>query len=149
VILDAYGIKVELPAGWSGRVFSRAQGVATLHAANFALPLNDGEFGDRSTALMQSGSAFLALTEYRPGSGLQPGHGLFSPPRIPRRLDPTSLSAAGLAHARPGQSGVQHFFSAVERPFCLYVVVAGPRSGRRRQLAALEHLLSTLRIARR
>jgi hypothetical protein len=149
VILDAYGIKVELPAGWSGRVFSRAQGVATLHAANFALPLNDGEFGDRSTALMHSGSAFLALTEYRPGSGLQPGHGLFSPARIPRRLDPTSFSAAGLAHARPGQSGVQHFFSTVERPFCLYVVVAGPRNGRRRQLAAVEHLLSTLRIARR
>ncbi len=149
MILDAHGIRVELPAAWSGRVFSRGQSVATLHAASFALPLNDGEFGDRSTALMQSGAAFLALTEYRPGSGLQPGHGLFSPQRIPRRLDPTSFSANGLAHPRPGQSGVQHFFSAGERPFCLYVVIAGPRSGRRRQLAVLDHLLSTLRIARR
>jgi hypothetical protein len=138
-----------LPAGWSGRLFSRAQGVATLHAANFALPLSDGEFGDRSTGLMQTGAVFLALTEYRPGSGLQPGHGLFSPDRIPRRLDPTSLSAAGLAHPRPGQVGVQHFFSANQRPFCLYVVLAGSRSGRRRQLAAVEHLLSTLHIAPR
>lgn len=149
MILDAHGITVELPAGWSGRVFSRGQGVATLHAANFALPLNDGEFGDRSTALMQSGSVFLALTEYRPGSGLQPGHGLFSPQRMPRRLDPTSFSAAGLAHPRPGQSGVQHFFSAVERPFCLYVVIAGPRSGRRRQLALIDHVLGSLKIAPR
>jgi hypothetical protein len=149
VILDAYGIRVALPAGWSGRVFSRAQDVATLHAANFALPLGDGEFGDRSTALMQSGGAFIALTEYRPGSGLQPGHGLFSPRRIPRRLDPTGFSAAGLAHPRPGQLGVQHFFSANQRPFCLYVVISGPRSGRRQQLAAVEHLLSTLRIAPR
>ncbi len=149
MILDAHGIHIELPAGWSGRVFSRADGVATLHAANFALPLNDGEFGDRSTGLMRSGSSFLALTEYRPGSGLKPGHGLFSPSRIPRRLDPTGFSAARLAHPRPGQSGVQHFFSTAERPFCLYAVIAGPRSGRRRQLAVLDHLLSTLHIARR
>ena len=47
--LDAHGIEIELPRGWSGRVFSRQDGAATLHAGNYALALDDGEFGDRST----------------------------------------------------------------------------------------------------
>ncbi len=149
MILDAHGLRVELPAGWSGRVFSRGQGVATLHAGNFPLALGDGEFGDRSTGRMQSGSAFLALTEYRPGAGLHPGHGLFRASRIPRRLDPTSFAATGLAHPRPGQVGTQHFFTSAGRPFCLYVVLAGPRSGRRHQLAVIDHVLASLRVARR
>jgi hypothetical protein len=149
VILDAHGLRIELPAGWSGRVFSRGQGVATLHAADFALALGDGEFGDRSTGLMHAGSSFLALTEYRPGAGLHAGHGLFKPDRIPHRLDPTSFASTGLAHPRPGQVGVQHFFTTSDRPFCLYVVLAGPRSGRRHQLAVVEHMLASLRVARR
>jgi len=41
---------------------------------------------------------------------------------------------------------MQHFFTAARRPFCLYLVVAGTRSTRRRQLAALNHVLGSLRI---
>jgi hypothetical protein len=149
VRLHAHGIAVELPVGWSGRVFSRGQGVATLHAGNFTLALDDGEFGDRSTGAMRDGASFLALTEYRAGDGLRPGHGLFAPRRIPRRLDPTALKRTGLAHPRAGQVGTQHFFTASGRPFCLYVVLAGPRAQRRRQLAALEHVLGSLRIQER
>lgn len=130
-------------------MFSRIPGVATLHAADFALPLNDGEFGDRSTALMHSASAFLALTEYRPGAGLEPGQGLFSPRRIPRRLDPTSFANAGLAHPRPGQVGLQQFFTGAGRPFCLYVVLAGSRVDRRQRLAVVDRLLGSLRIGPR
>ena len=48
----AHGIRIELPAGWSGRVFRAAGGLATLHAGDFQLPLDDGEFGDRSTGAM-------------------------------------------------------------------------------------------------
>jgi hypothetical protein len=144
--LDAHGIEIELPKGWSGRLFSRAHGVATLHAGNFTLALQDGEFGDRSTGAMGDGAMFIALTEYRPGAGLVPGTGLFASKRLPRRLDPTSLKTTGLAHPRPGQAGTQHFFTASGRPFCLYIVVAGGRSIRRRQLAHIDHVLATLRI---
>lgn len=147
--LAAHGIHVELPRSWSGRVFSRHRAVATLHAGNFPLVLSDGEFGDRSTAGMHPGASFLALTEYRQGAGLEPGAGLFASRRIPRRLDPSRFAAAGLAHPRPGQTGTQHFFTAAGRPFCLYVVLAGPRSARRRQLAAVDHVLHSLRIDRR
>jgi hypothetical protein len=144
--LEAHGVRVELPRGWSGRLFKRPAGGATLHAGDFQLPLDDGEFGDRSTALMPAGASFLALTEYRPGAGLEPGEGVFASPRVPTTLDPTRFSSRGLAHPRRGQAGMQHFFTAAGRPFCLYVVVSGPRSERRRQLAMLNHVLRSLRI---
>ena len=48
--LAAHGISIELPPRWSGRVFRRAGGGATLHAGDFQLALGDGEFGDASTA---------------------------------------------------------------------------------------------------
>lgn len=145
-VLEAHGLRVELPPGWSGRVFKRPAGGATLHAGDFQLPFDDGEFGDRSTAAMPHGATFLALTEYRPGAGLEPGRGLFAARRIPVALDPTAFSPRGLAHPRPGQAGTQHFFTNAGRPFCLYVVVSGPRSERRRQLAVLGHVLRSLRL---
>jgi hypothetical protein len=130
-------------------VFARSDQTATLHAGDFQLPLHDGEFGDRSTGEMPDVGAFFALTEYRPGRGLSPGRGLFGPRGIKLPLDPTRFSAAGLAHPRPGQAGMQQFFSVSGRPFCLYVVVAGPRSRRRHQLLLLDRVLATVRIAPR
>jgi hypothetical protein len=149
VRLEAHGIGVELPRGWSGRVFVRDGGGARLHAANYPVALVDGEFGDASTAVMPAEGAFVALIEYLAGAGLKPGSGLFAANRIPRPLDPTSLSSNRMAHPRPGQAGVQHFFTASGRPLCLYVVIAGARLERRRQLAAVDHLLATLQIERR
>ncbi|MDQ6607195.1 MAG: hypothetical protein M3Z06_11690 [Actinomycetota bacterium] len=146
MILDAHQLRIELPAAWSGRIWARAHDVATLHLANYGLSLSDGEFGDASTAKMAAGGSFLALTEYRPGAGLAPGRGLFAPGRIPRRLDPTAFKSTGLAHPRAGQVGMQHFFTAARRPFCLYVVLAGPRHARRGQLAAVDQVLCTLSI---
>ena len=146
MILAAHGIRIELPAGWSGRLFSRQNDVATLHAGNFTLALADGEFGDRSTGVMGEGAAFIALAEYRPGAGLKPGVGLFASRRIPRSLDPTEFSARGLAHPRPGQFGMQRFFTATGRPFCLYVVLTGAGLARRKQLAVVHHVLASLAI---
>ncbi|MGH2868389.1 MAG: hypothetical protein ACRDNK_12590 [Solirubrobacteraceae bacterium] len=145
--LEAHGIRVALPAHWSGRVFRRAGGNATLHAASFSLVLDDGEFGDATTARMPPGGSFLALTEYLPGAGLVPGEGLFAPPRVALPLEPTRFSIKGLAHPRPGQAGAQQFFTSAGRPFCLYVVLAGPSGHRRRQLPRLDAILRSLRIA--
>ncbi|HTP20519.1 MAG TPA: hypothetical protein VMJ65_12995 [Solirubrobacteraceae bacterium] len=145
--LEAHGLRIELPRGWSGRAFKRSAGGATLHAGDFDLPLDDGEFGDQSTAVMPSGATFLALTEYRAGGGLEPGKGLFAPRRIPTTLDPTSFSPRTMAHPRPGRVGAQQFFTAATRPFCLYVVVSGVRTERRRQLATLGVVLGSLRIS--
>ena len=150
MILEAHGLRIELPRRWSGRLFSSRSGAAaTLHAGDFQLPLEDGEFGARSTSQMPETASFLALTEYSPGAGLEPGVGLFEPRRIPLPLDPARLAATRLAHPRPGQTGMQHFLTASGRPFCLYVVLAGPRSGRRRQLLVLDHVLRSLRVSPR
>ena len=149
MILGAHAISLELPRGWSGRLFSRQPGTVTLHAGNFTLALPDGEFGDRSTGAMVPGASFIALTEYRPGAGLRAGAGLFASRRIPLPLDPTAFAQTGLAHPRPGQVGMQHFFTSGGRPFCLYVVLAGGRGHRRAQLASVDHVLSTVRIDRR
>jgi hypothetical protein len=150
VILDAHGIQVKLPPGWSGRIFTDQRHVATLHAGNFALALHEqGEFGDRSTSAMHPGHAFVALTEYIPGAGLEPGVGLFSSHRIPLPLDPTRFSTRCLAHPRHDQVGMQHFFTAAGRPFCLYVVLAGRRSHRHHQLAAVDHVLRSLHFGAR
>jgi len=147
VTLDAHGLSIELPSGWSGRVFRRAGGNATLHAGDFPLALHDGEFGDASTAAMPVAGSFLALAEYVPGAGLEPGKGLFAPQRLPLPLDPTRFAANRLAHPRRGQAGMQQFFTRGGRPFCLYLVVAGGLAHRRRQLAGLDRVLGTIRIA--
>jgi hypothetical protein len=149
MILAAHGLRVELPPGWSGRIWSSGARLATAHLASFPLALDDGEFGDATTGAMRPGSSFLALTEYRPGDGLEPGRGLFAPSRIPRRLDPTAFTAASLQHPRAGQVGSQYFFTFAGRPFCLYVVLAGHRSLRRHQLAVVRRVLATVQISPR
>jgi hypothetical protein len=146
VILSAHGITLTLPPRWSGRAFRRAGGNATVHAGDFRLALGDGEFGDRSTGQMPAGTSFVALVEYLPGDGLRPGEGLYAARSIPLPLDPMAFSDRGLAHARPGQVGTQHFFTAAGRPFCLYVVVAAGAVNRRRQLLGVDRVLSTLRV---
>jgi hypothetical protein len=149
MIVEAHGLAVELPRGWSGRVFASRDGVATLHAGSFPLALDDGEFGDASTGSMPEVAAFLAVTEYAAGNGLRPGQGLFAPRRIPLPLDPTSFGERRLAHRRPGQVGTQHFFTTSGRPLCMYAVVAGPRAARRGQLLALDRVLRSLRVSPR
>jgi hypothetical protein len=147
--IEAHGLRLDLPPGWSGRVFRRPAGNTNLHAGDFPLALDDGEFGAASTARMPEAASFIALVEYLPGRGLEPGRGLFASRRITRRFDPTAFSATALAHAVPGQVGRQEFFTASDRPFCMYLVLSGGRRPRARQLAVFEHVLSNLRIGPR
>jgi hypothetical protein len=44
---------------------------------------------------------------------------------------------------------MQQFFTEAGRPLCLYVVLAGGRATRRRQLAEVGHVLRSLRISPR
>jgi hypothetical protein len=147
VTLAAHGLAIELPKRWNGRVFRRAGGNATLHAGDFQLALDDGEFGDASTARMPAVATFVALVEYLPGAGLEPGRGLFASSRIALPLEPTTFAANRLAHPRRGQAGTQQFFTRAGRPFCLYVVIAGGAARRRHQLPVLDRVLATLRVA--
>ncbi len=151
--LAAHGLALELPDGWDGRIYRLKDGAPILHAASFGLPASDGDFGSGATALMPEGGAFLALKEYEPDARLAPGEGLFaaSAPRAP--IDPGHFHPRSLQVGRSGQAGMQHFFTAAERPFCLYAVISTLRSARAAQgpgrLAELGQIVSSLTIESR
>ncbi len=149
--LAAHGIALELPRGWHGRIYRRPGAQPTVHAANFALPGEDGDFGSGATELMPDGGAFLSLKEYEGGPRLVPGQGLFAPAAIPLPLDPRQFHSRRLQVGRRGQAGMQHFFTASGRPFCLYAVVKAPIAGAHaaaqpEQVRTLSRVLSTLAI---
>src|SRR5680860_180586 len=122
--ISAHGVTVDVPAGWDVRV-SKRDGVVTVHVANYAMPSRDGEFGPRATRTMPAGGVFLALTEYKPGLA---NKGLYKKRRVPQRLAPGDFSSHAVLNARRDQVGLQRFFTASKRPFCLYAVVRAPRN---------------------
>jgi len=159
VRLAAYGIALDLPRGWDGRIYRRPGASPTLHAANFSLPANDADFGSTATARMPPGGIFLALKEYQAGPRLHPGLGLYASDSIPLPLSRRYFHPRALQVGRPGQSGFQHFFTAApRRPFCLYAVLNtahvplgfepfGTLPGAQDQVGHLSRVLSTLTIA--
>ncbi len=96
---------------------------------------------------MDAAAAFLALTEYRADERLAPGTGLFAA-RLPRRLDPAAFGENALLRRSGDQLGLQVFFTAHGRPFCLYVVVGSP-SALRSRIGELNALLAGLAIGDR
>ncbi len=143
--ISGFGISAAIPDGWEARIHRHQDGEPTLHAATFPLPPKDGEFGTRATGRMPSEALFLSLTEYRTGEGLGTRHGLFAHPP-PTSLDAAYFHSRALLWARPGQRGMQRFFSISGRAFCLYVVVSGP-ARMTHHLAAASHLLRRLEIS--
>jgi hypothetical protein len=141
--ISGYGITVDLPPGWEGRIYRRPEGDPTLHAGNFSLPVEDGDFGTRALDAMRSGGVFLVATEYDRALA---GVGLFSQ-EAPVPLPATSeLNAWALLRVRPGQFGIQRFMTVGGRAFCVYVVV-GTVPGTSALLAAANRVLRSLAIA--
>jgi hypothetical protein len=140
----AHGISIGAPHGWEVRISRTDGALPVLHLATFGLTTGDGAFGAAATGRMRPGDAFAALVEYLPDEHLRPHTGLFAARGLPT-LRVSDFSPAQLQVTRPGQLGAQRFFTARERPLCLYAVVwpaarAAPLVGR---LAAV---LRTLRI---
>lgn len=159
--LAAYGIALDLPRGWDGRIYRRPGASPTLHAANFSLPADDADFGSTATARMPPGGIFLALKEYQPGPRLRPGVGLYASHSLPLPLQMRYFHPRALQVGRPDQAGFQHFFTAGgRRTFCLYAVLDtagfplgfapfGMPPGAQDQVGNLSGVLSSLTISRR
>ncbi|MFQ5948342.1 MAG: hypothetical protein ACE5KX_05740 [Acidimicrobiia bacterium] len=139
------GLRVELPTGWDGEIYrrpgapsspvARDEGETThsiLHAANFALPTERGDFGSGAVEVMKSRDVLIVLFEYHPDSV---DTALFRHRGLPIPLDPDSFSLHTVQHPIEGQAGTQRFFSAGGRAFCLYVVLGSYQ--RRAQLVPL------------
>jgi len=141
VRLAAHGIALELPAGWDGRIWTRSGGGPVVHAANVALPAADGDFATRATEALPPDGVVVVLVDYGPGDAGTP---LFAAP-APARIDPGELSPSTLLRRRPGQRGLQRFFTAAGRAMCLYVVV-GSRAHAPDLAAGVSRVLGTLRV---
>jgi hypothetical protein len=147
VVLEGDGLRIDLPAGWEGRWLRPSPQLRAVQAADVPIDPEDDELGERTTGALPPGSCFLSVTEYLAGSGMAPGRGAFRQRGIDLPLDPTQFSPSHVAHLLPGLSATQQSFTQAGRAFSLYVVIAGERSHRRRQLLVLDHVLRSLRVA--
>ena len=118
--ISGYGIEVDLPAGWEGVIYRRPEGYPVLHAGDFGLPPNDGDFGIHAVRAMGPRGAFAVLVEYNP---VLAGQGLFSRTDTPWPLRPDAPEPRAMQRLLPQRAGVQRFFTAMGRAFCLYLVV--------------------------
>jgi hypothetical protein len=123
--LRAHGVKVDVPGGWDARIYKRdaprgARTAAVMHAANFALPPERGDFGSGAVEIMLAHHVLVVLFEQGPESA---GTALFAQQGPPAELRPADFDTNGLQRGLPGQAGVQRFFSWNGRPFVLYVVL--------------------------
>jgi hypothetical protein len=125
VKLQKDGIGVDAPAGWDARIYKREpeDAVATthpiLHAANFALPTDRGDFGSGAVDVMGSQHVFVSLMEFHPDAAKTE---LFEPEGLPT-LRPEMFSPRKLQRTIEGQAGCQFFFNQGGRAFCLFVVL--------------------------
>lgn len=149
--LSARGLSVDVPRGWDARIYRRGgapEGATThavLHAANFALPEDRGDYGSNAVERMRAGHVLVVLLEFHPDAA---GTALFATGGLPRRLTPEMFSPNRLQRALPGQAGTQVFFREGGRAFCLYVVLGSARD-RAAAVPAVNALLDTVRVTPR
>ena len=142
---SAHGLSVEVPHGWEARIVRRSPSAPFLHLASFALDADAGQFGAAVTGRMGPDSVFAALVEYLVDPDVRAGVGLFAPRWRPR-LGLHEFRPSQLQVTRAGHLGMQRFFTAAARPYCLYAVIA-PVRRRPAQLAGeLTAVLRTVRF---
>lgn len=144
MVLERDGLRIELPRGWHGQAVSRSPHLPTLQAASFPLDADDEELGPLSTAAMAPGDCFLALIEYLPGSGVEPGRVPFHVQGLGLPLDPGWFSPEV-----EGRAVLERTFTQAGRPLCLHLVIGGSRMDRRRRIPLLDLILGSLRVQER
>ncbi len=145
--LQRQGLATDLPRGWDGRIYQRASDKAgttqqILHAGNFALPTQRGDYGSGAVEVMRGGDVFVALLEFDREAA---GTALFAREGLPTPVSASSFSPNRLQRSLPGQGGCQFFFTTEGRAFCLYVVL-GSYANRDRLVAQVNRLLATITV---
>ncbi|MDQ6617158.1 MAG: hypothetical protein M3083_21040 [Actinomycetota bacterium] len=125
--LSALNFGAAVPAGWDVRISAPAAGPAgavnypVLHAANFPLPVWREDFGGEEVLARMTGrQVFVALLGYGTDGA---GRGLFAAAGLPRPLHPEWFDPYQMQRPRAGMAGMQRFFTAQARKFCLYAVL--------------------------
>lgn len=145
--LSRQGLEIELPDGWDARIYRReaADGEVTrraMHAANFALPTNLGDYAVGAAEQMTAGDVLVVLLEFDPDRA---GQGLFRNEGLPSGLSAGDFSPTAMPRAMPGRTAAQWFFSLNDRAFCLYVVL-GSHTERAGMMDLVNRVVETVRI---
>ena len=136
----AYGLGLALPRGWDGRIYRRTDADAGLvpasvgqvraasvhpvvHAANFALPEDRGDYGSGAVERMGPNDVLVCLLEFEPSSCAD---ALFAREGVPR-LRAASYSPHTMQRTIAGMCGTQAFFQVHGRAFCAYSVLGSYR----------------------
>ncbi len=152
--LEAHGVALELPTGWdvefAGVAPTAAQALGgeafeplVVHAGNFRLPADRGDFGSGAVEAMGAGGVFVSLLEYEPASAET---ALFKPNRLPSAIGIDDVAPHTLQRTIAGQAGTQVFCAEAGRAFCLYVVIGSYR--RRSTLVPVANeVISTISVS--
>ena len=125
--LRAGGIGLQVPRGWDAELRGqpaprRGEGMV-VHAANFALPPDRGDFGSGAVERMGPHHVLVCLLEYGTDDARTE---LFRQRGIPR-LSAADFSPSTMQRTIAGMAGAQAFFNESGRAFCLYAVVGSWR----------------------
>lgn len=102
-----------------GSVVTDARTFPVVHAANFALPADRGDFGSGAVDVMGQEGVLIVLVEYGDEAVGTP---LFATNGLPLP-EPNQFRPESLQRRIPGQLGYQRFFTEAGRAFCSYVVL--------------------------
>ena len=153
--LAAHGVSIDVPAGWEAELSTQPDPstldptadplptpLVVLHAANFALPAERGDYGSGAVEIMGRNGIFAALVEF---DGASAATMLFASEGVPTRLAADDFGPDQLHLSIPGQAGVQQFFHVAARAYCLHAVI-GSHSLRGVLVPELNRVLSGLSI---
>ena len=153
--LAAHGVSIDVPAGWEAELSTQPDPstldpaadplpapLVVLHAANFSLPAERGDYGSGAVEIMGRNGIFAALVEF---DGASAATMLFAAEGVPTRLAADAFGPDQLQASVPGQAGLQQFFHVGSRAFCLYAVI-GSHSLRGVLVPELNRVLSGLSI---
>ena len=120
--LAAHGVSIDVPAGWEAELSTQPDPstldpaadplpapLVVLHAANFSLPAERGDYGSGAVEIMDRNGIFAALVEFDGSLGLFEA---CLPLRARRSgSQPTTSVPTSCNLSIPGQAGLQQFFS--------------------------------------
>jgi len=159
--IDAHGLSVDVPPGWDGRIFRRAEagelraadvpGAAApagertfpvVQVATVPIPADSADYGSDIVPALGASDVLVILKEFDPDASAQ---ALFAQQGMPQALDPEDFDPAALQRRLDGQAGRQVFFNESGRAFCLYVVI-GSYAARNDVVDAANRVLGSIHI---
>jgi hypothetical protein len=172
VSLQGNGLLIDLPTGWSGRIFipgatdeeGESANRPTMHLTSFPVPIDDSSYGSTMVSGMTAGQNFIALVEYAPDvftpddvaspdEILADPSAYFDPASSSFPIGLPTLSAANFSdefvHGESdllAPTAYQTFFTLGGRPFGLLVMV-GDQANVGSVAATANQILQTLIVS--